>query len=233
MARAGGKTAKYVYGVVRARSKSGSRLKGIYEEPLRLVTSGNLGALTSDVPDGPLEAGREELMADQRRVVDRLAQHALAVNEGEPMHEHMAVNASFLVDQAQLAEFDRAVDELGSQGAHKPQGTSGEGGRVAGAPRRRQGTRNRGTGAPRGGGMGSRAAGGAMGSGGAGKTEANHRGVITRWLSPGAGKAEARGEGLRHPSRRADRRRAPVTGRMTVHHATSRSALSSRCTTSS
>ena len=231
MARAGAKTAKYVYGVVRAGSKSSRSLKGINGKPLRLVTSGNLGALTSEVPDGPVEAGREELMAhsrvleqairrgvvlpmrfgvvmptessvrrdlleahreqlerqldemdgkvevnikglyeensvlrevleqnpqvaelrdslqgkpedatyyerirlgelvaevvgekravDQQRVVDRLADHALAVDQGEPMHEHMAVNASFLVDQAKLADFDRAVDELGSEEAQR------------------------------------------------------------------------------------------------------------------
>jgi hypothetical protein len=231
MVRPGVKTANYVYGVVRARSKSSAKLKGINGKPLRLVTSGGLGALTSEVPDGPLEAGREELLAhsrvlehaisrgvvlpmrfgvvmatdssvrqdlleahgeelerqldemdgkvevnikglyeeqsvlrevleqnpevaelrgslqgkpedatyyerirlgelvaellsekrmvDQQRVVDRLSQHALAVDEGEPMHERMAVNASFLVDRAQLAEFDRVVDELGSEEAQR------------------------------------------------------------------------------------------------------------------
>jgi len=231
MARAGGKTAKYVYGVIRARSKSSPKLKGINGKPLRSITSGDLGALTSEVPDGPVDAGREELMAhsrvleqairrgvvlpmrfgvvmptessvrrdlldahreelerqldemdgkvevnikglyeeesvlrevleqnpeiaelrdslqgkpedatyyerirlgelvaelmgekraaDQQRVVDRLGEHALAVQEGEPMHERMAANASFLVDQARIADFDRAVDELGSEEAQR------------------------------------------------------------------------------------------------------------------
>ena len=231
MARAGGKTAKYVYGVVRARSKSSPKLKGINGKPLRVVASGGVGALTSDVPDGPLEAGREELLAhsrvleqairrgvvlpmrfgvvmptessvrhdlleahreelerqldemdgkvevnikglyeeqsvlrevieekpevaklrdslqgkpedatyyerirlgelvaevltekravDQQRAVDRLAEHAIAVDVGEPMHERMAVNASFLIDQDRIADFDRAVDELGSEEAQR------------------------------------------------------------------------------------------------------------------
>ena len=74
MARAGGKTAKYVYGVVRARSKSSPKLKGINGKPLRVVASGGLGALTSEVPDGPLDAGREELLAHSR-VLDRSLEH--------------------------------------------------------------------------------------------------------------------------------------------------------------
>jgi hypothetical protein len=231
VARAGGKTAKYVYGVVRARSKSSPKLKGINGKPLRVVASGGLGALTSDVPDGPVEAGREELLAhsrvleqaikrgvvlpmrfgvvmptessvrddlldahreelerqldemdgkvevnvkgmyeeqsvlrevmeqnpevvelreslqgkpedatyyerirlgelvaeelsqkravDQQRVVDRLAKYALAIDAGEPMHERMAVNASFLVDQDHIGDFDRALDELGSEEAQR------------------------------------------------------------------------------------------------------------------
>jgi len=231
VARAGGKTAKYVYGVVRARSKSSPKLKGINGKPLRVVASGGLGALTSEVPDGPLDAGREELLAhsrvleqairrgvvltmrfgvvmpnetyvsqdlleaqrkelegqldeidgkvevnlkglyeeesvlrevmeqnpevaalrdslqgkpedatyyerirlgelvaealiekravDQQRVVDRLAEHAVAVDTGEPMHERMAVNASFLIDQDRIGDFDRAVDELGSEEAQR------------------------------------------------------------------------------------------------------------------
>jgi hypothetical protein len=51
------------------------------------------------------------------RVVDALAPLAVAVEVGEPVHERMAVNASFLVERDRLAEFDRAVDELGQSEA--------------------------------------------------------------------------------------------------------------------
>jgi gamma-glutamylcyclotransferase (GGCT)/AIG2-like uncharacterized protein YtfP len=232
MAKSNGNSAKYVYGVVRA--KRGSRLKqsGINDEPVTVVASKGLGALTSDVPAGPLEAGREELLThsrvlekalhqrgvvlpmrfgvvmpdegavraellashreqlaaqldemegkveinikgiydeeailreviaenpeiaelrqslhgkpddatyyerirlgelvsdaltakrneEQARIVDRLAGSALTVEVGEPVHERMAVNASFLVERERLDEFDRAVDKIGEEQAHR------------------------------------------------------------------------------------------------------------------
>jgi hypothetical protein len=59
----GGDDAKYVYGVVRssiARRLDGT---GIGDQPLDVVSLDDLGALTSEVPDEPFEAGREELLA--------------------------------------------------------------------------------------------------------------------------------------------------------------------------
>jgi len=226
MAKADKNAAKYVYGVVRARR--GSRLKqtGINDEPIKVVALKGVGALTSDVPDEPLEAGREELLThsrvleralkkgvvlpmrfgvvmpseksvrdelltahreeleaqldemdgkvelnikgiydepailrevvaenpeiaalkqslegkpddatyyerirlgelvsgalsakrseDEHAIVDRLAPHALGVEVGQPVHERMATNASFLVERPRLRDFDRAVDELGA-----------------------------------------------------------------------------------------------------------------------
>ncbi|MDQ6749432.1 MAG: GvpL/GvpF family gas vesicle protein, partial [Actinomycetota bacterium] len=35
------------------------------------------------------------------------------VESGEPGHERVALNASFLVERERMAEFDEAVDELG------------------------------------------------------------------------------------------------------------------------
>ena len=227
MAQANGSSAKYVYGVVRAKRGSRSKQKGISDEPVRVVSLEGVGALTSDVPDGPLEAGRDELLThsrvleraleagvvlpmrfgvvmpsesairddllapyretletqleemdgkaefnikgiydepailrealeenreaaqlreaiqgkpeeatyyerirlgelitealgtkraeDERLMVDRMLPHALRVEVGEPVHERMAVNASFLVDLDRLDEFDRAIDELGEE----------------------------------------------------------------------------------------------------------------------
>jgi hypothetical protein len=230
MAKSNGNSAKYVYGVVRA--KRGSRLKqsGINDEPVRVVALEGLGALTSDVPEGPLEAGREELLThsrvlekalknrgvvlpmrfgvvmpdegtirdellaphraqleaqldamdgkveinikgiydeptilqeviaenpevaelrqslqgksedatyyerirlgelvsnavtakraeDEPTIVDRLLGTALSVEVGQPVHERMAVNASFLVERDRLDAFDRAVDQLGEEQA--------------------------------------------------------------------------------------------------------------------
>jgi hypothetical protein len=55
--------------------------------------------------------------ADEQAIVDRLAQKALAVEVGQPMHERMAVNASFLVNEQQREEFDAELDRIAeSQG---------------------------------------------------------------------------------------------------------------------
>jgi len=219
--------AKYVYGVVRADDASSSKLTGINDEPVSPVTSEGLAALTSDVPDDFLEAGRDELLTHSRvleqalehgtvlpmrfgvvlpdersvrdellaphseeleaqlrdmdgkveinlkvfhdedtilreavaeipeaaelrqsiqgkpedatyyerirlgeliaqalddkreltepAIVDRLSQYAVAVQVGDPAHERMALNASFLVQREDLGRFDKAVDELGEE----------------------------------------------------------------------------------------------------------------------
>src|SRR4051794_25790475 len=60
MAPATTKAAKYVYGVVRAPSSSRPKGKGIDGKPVRVIAADGLGALTSDVPPGQLEGGREE-----------------------------------------------------------------------------------------------------------------------------------------------------------------------------
>ena len=217
-------TPKYVYGVVRANRGAKSKGKGIGGRPLRVVAATGLGALTSDVPEGELEAGREELLthsrvleealergvvlpmrfgvimpdedrvrtdlldahreiletqldemsgkvemnvkaiydeaailrevlsdnpeiakmrtglegqsedatyykrielgerivaaleekraADEHAIVESLSPHTLAVEVGQPMHERMAVNASFLVDRDRLSAFDDELDRI-------------------------------------------------------------------------------------------------------------------------
>jgi Gas vesicle synthesis protein GvpL/GvpF len=66
MTRSKKNASKYVYGVVRARRGSRQRLRGINDEPVRIVAHDGIGALASDVPDGALEAGRDELLAHSR-----------------------------------------------------------------------------------------------------------------------------------------------------------------------
>jgi hypothetical protein len=231
VARSNSKAAKYVYGVVRVPGRSKPAGKGINGKPLRVVASKGIGALTSDVPDEPLEAGREELLthsrvlanaledgvvlpmrfgvvmpseasvrdellaahreeleaqleemngkvevnlkgiyeeepvlrevleenpevaqlrdaigsqpedatyyerirlgelvaealaakrtADEEQIVDRLAAQALAVELGQPVHERMALSASFLLERDRIADFDRALDEVAAEHAQR------------------------------------------------------------------------------------------------------------------
>lgn len=66
MTRPAKESAKYVYGVVRTGAGGKPRGKGIDGRPLRIVSANGIGALTSDVPAGPLDAGREELLTHSR-----------------------------------------------------------------------------------------------------------------------------------------------------------------------
>jgi hypothetical protein len=62
-------------------------------------------------------AARQE--QDSAAIAEELRPRAVAVAVGEPFHERMAVNASFLVERAKLAEFDRAVDDIGRREASR------------------------------------------------------------------------------------------------------------------
>jgi hypothetical protein len=227
MPAASPKPAKYVYGVVRTGGKSRPRTQGIGKKQVRVVDADGLGALTSDVPPGNLEAGREELLAHSRvleraveqgtvlpmqfgvvmpdesavreqlldphrgeleaqleemedkfevnlkgiyderilltevvndepevaklrealqgqsadashferirlgeliagavdekrardadQLLDRLAKHAVAVEVGEPVHERMALNASFLIERSSQKDFDAELDRIADE----------------------------------------------------------------------------------------------------------------------
>jgi hypothetical protein len=54
---------------------------------------------------------------DSGLIVDELRPLAVDVRVGEPIHERMAVNASFLVERAGTPKFDRGVDEIGRREA--------------------------------------------------------------------------------------------------------------------
>jgi hypothetical protein len=68
-----GDNAVYVYGVVRATASSAVEGTGIDDRPLGVVTLDELGALTSEIPSGPLEAGKDELLAHARALERALA----------------------------------------------------------------------------------------------------------------------------------------------------------------
>ena len=52
---------------------------------------------------------------DGRAIVDALAPAALAVEVGEPGHERVAAQASFLVDRDRLTEFNEILDEIAAE----------------------------------------------------------------------------------------------------------------------
>ncbi len=51
--------------------------------------------------------------ADADEILGELSPLAVAVEAGEPGHERVALNASFLVARERIAEFDKRVDEIG------------------------------------------------------------------------------------------------------------------------
>src|SRR5436305_1873431 len=95
-------TAKYVYGVVRSARASPPKGAGIDDERIRV---GEWIAAALDEKRGAAAPG----------IIDRVAPFAGDVRVGEPVHERMAVNASFLVERARLGEFDRVVDQIGAE----------------------------------------------------------------------------------------------------------------------
>ena len=115
-------------------------IKGIYDEGaiLREVIAENrdIAKLREAIHGKPEEATyyqrielgeliaaalEEKRAAAGPQIVDRLAPLAADVRVGEPVHERMAVNASFLVARDRLEEFDRAVDQLGAEQAGRIQ----------------------------------------------------------------------------------------------------------------
>jgi gas vesicle protein GvpL/GvpF len=111
MARASSKSAKYVYGVVRADTKRTPRAQGIGKKQVRVVDADGLGALTSDIPPGALEAGREELLA-HARVLERAIEQGtvLPMQFGVVMPDESAVREQ-LLDPHRL-ELEAQLDEM-------------------------------------------------------------------------------------------------------------------------
>src|SRR5436305_4731239 len=110
------KAAEYVYEIVRASSGAKPKGKGISGKPLRLISANGLGALTSDVPSGPLEAGRDELLTHSRVLEEAIGRGTvLPMSFGVVMPDESAVRTELLAahrDQleAQLEEMDGKVE---------------------------------------------------------------------------------------------------------------------------
>jgi len=66
-----------------------------------------------------VEAIDHKRSADAEDVLQPLEPLAHEVRVGEPTHERMVVNASFLVDRARIADFDRVVDQVGQGQAQR------------------------------------------------------------------------------------------------------------------
>jgi len=116
MAKAKKTAAKYVYGVVRAGDASFPKMIGINDEPVSPVSSEGLAALTSDVPEGLLEAGRDELLTHSRVLEEALAQGTvLPMRFGVVLPDEQAVRDELLAPhseelEAQLRDLDGKVE---------------------------------------------------------------------------------------------------------------------------
>jgi hypothetical protein len=119
-------TAKYVYGVVRTPAKGGFKGKGIHGKPLRTVSWEGLGALTSDVPDAELEAGRDELLTHSRVLERALERGAiLPMRFGTVMPSEASVRDDLLAAhreelEAQLEDM-RGKVEINIKGIYEEQ----------------------------------------------------------------------------------------------------------------
>jgi hypothetical protein len=107
-------------------------LRATYDEPalMREVVEGDprIAALSSSLRDSSrdatyyaqIELGERVAQAvesaaarDRAALLGELEPLCLAFSLGEAQHEQVACDAAFLVEQARLGDFDRAVDELG------------------------------------------------------------------------------------------------------------------------
>ena len=97
MGRTQTETPKYVYGVVPGDAGSPPRVRGIGRKQIKVVRADGLGALTSDVPPGDLEAGREELLAHSKVLERALEQGTvLPMQFGVVMPNEAAVRDQLL-----------------------------------------------------------------------------------------------------------------------------------------
>ena len=116
-------TAKYVYGVVRARGASPPPGTGVDDQPIGIVTRGGLAALTSDVPVDFVEAGREELLAHTRVLEEAMrVSVVLPMRFGVVLPDEETIHSRLLDPyadalEAQLEEMDGKV-EVTIKGIH-------------------------------------------------------------------------------------------------------------------
>lgn len=107
--------AKYVYGIIRAGDVS-TKLVGINDEPVSPVSSEGLAALTSDVPEEFLEAGRDELFTHSRVLAQALEQGTvLPMRFGVVLPDERSVREELLAPhseefEAQLRDLDGKIE---------------------------------------------------------------------------------------------------------------------------
>src|SRR4051794_10760225 len=116
-------TAKYVYGVVRARGASPPKGTGIDDGPVGVVAHGSVAALTSDVPLDFTQAGRQELLAHTRVLEEAMEtsvvlpmRFGVVLPDEETVHERLLGPFAEALE-AQLREMDGKV-EVTIKGIH-------------------------------------------------------------------------------------------------------------------
>lgn len=105
----------YVYGIVEEHAKP-PRARGIADARLHLVAGGGAAALVSDLPDGELRLGREEMLAHARVLEAAIAKGTvLPMRFGVVMSDPNEIRRRLLDDHAadlsaQLGEFGGKVE---------------------------------------------------------------------------------------------------------------------------
>jgi len=125
MAESSEKTAKYVYGVIRAGESPAAKAVGIDDEPLGLVTMDDLAALTTDVAEEFSVAGRDELLAHMQVLEEAMgwASAVLPMRFGVILPDADAVRAELLAPhREQLEELLEEMEgkvEVNLKGIHE------------------------------------------------------------------------------------------------------------------
>lgn len=116
--------------------KAELRLRAVYDEQALMKeiarANGDIAELSDAVRSQPadvayyaqIELGQKVAQAVERMadvdlsaILDALEPLAVALAVGEPEHEYVAANVSFLVEDVRIGAFDRAVNELGAGNA--------------------------------------------------------------------------------------------------------------------
>jgi len=125
-------SATYVYGIVRAGDDPPADEAGLHDERVQLVAQEGLAALTSEVPEDFVEAGREELLTHSRVLENavRRGSVVLPMRFGVVMPDAKGVREELLAPyrdelQGQLEEMDGKV-EVNLKGIHDEQSVLSE-----------------------------------------------------------------------------------------------------------
>jgi Gas vesicle synthesis protein GvpL/GvpF len=116
--------------------KAELRLRAVYDQDALMKeiveAHSDIAGLSAALRDRPVDAmyyerielGQKVAAAveqaatvDLSAILDALEPLAVATQVGEPDHEHVAANVSFLVEEEQIPAFDAAVDDLGGRNA--------------------------------------------------------------------------------------------------------------------